>query len=109
MPVPLEARTFKKLLRLLDSVPRIVEKEEFMKDGWHDAEVEDSNLTVQISLLRKDLGDSPKNSKYIKTVARKGYRFIASLTAIGSKIGSSAAEAEGASHARRADEMKPTE
>src|SRR5260370_18213933 len=72
MPVPLEARTFKTLLRLLDSAPRIVEKEEFMKDVWHDAEVEDSNLTVQISLLRKALGDSPKNSKYIKTVARQG-------------------------------------
>src|SRR5215831_9039186 len=80
--VPLQTRTLNALLLLLQNAPRAVEKAEFMREVWHDAMVEDSNLTVQISILRRALGDSSKKNKFITTVPRKGYRFVARVTPI---------------------------
>src|SRR6185295_14996936 len=56
---------------------QVVSKEELMKRVWPDTFVEEGNLTQNISLLRKALGETPGGAQFIETVPRRGYRFVA--------------------------------
>ena len=58
----------------------LVGKDEMMEALWPDTFVEESNLVFQISQLRKALGEGPDGRPYVKTVARRGYRFTARVT-----------------------------
>jgi Tol biopolymer transport system component/DNA-binding winged helix-turn-helix (wHTH) protein len=78
-PLPLAPKVFDTLLILVDNSGRIVEKKELMSRLWPDSFVEESNLTFNIQQLRKALGDSAREPRFIKTVARRGYRFIAEV------------------------------
>src|SRR5437762_9802350 len=78
-PLPLAPKVFDTLLILVDSGGRIVEKEQLMNRLWPDSFVEESNLTFNIQQLRKALGDSARQPRFIETVARRGYRFIAEV------------------------------
>jgi TolB-like protein/DNA-binding winged helix-turn-helix (wHTH) protein/Tfp pilus assembly protein PilF len=62
---------------LLTNHGQLVEKEELMKAVWPDTFVEEANLTVHISALRKLFQDEAHPSGYIETVPRRGYRFVA--------------------------------
>jgi TolB-like protein/DNA-binding winged helix-turn-helix (wHTH) protein len=62
-------------LVLVENGSRLTTKEELMRRVWPDSFVEEANLTVNISALRKQLGESPNGQQYIETVPRKGYRF----------------------------------
>jgi Tol biopolymer transport system component/DNA-binding winged helix-turn-helix (wHTH) protein len=73
-------KVFDTLLILIDNSGRIVEKEELMRRLWPDTFVEESNLTFNIQQLRKALGDNAREPRFIETVARRGYRFIAEVT-----------------------------
>ena len=85
-PLPLAPKIFDTLLILVDNGGRIVEKEELMKRLWPDSFVEESNLTFNIQQLRKALGDNARQPRFIETVARRGYRFIAEVTEDSSSI-----------------------
>ena len=76
-PVNLTPKAFDVLLLLIRSCGRLVEKSEFMTMAWADSFVEESNLTVTISMLRKILEDETHEHKYIETVSKRGYRFVA--------------------------------
>lgn len=76
-PVYLTPKAFDVLLVLVRSSGRLVEKSEFMTMAWANSFVEESNLTVTISMLRKILGGENNEQKYIETVSKRGYRFIA--------------------------------
>ncbi len=78
-PVPLQAKAFDTLLVLIENRDRVVGKDELMKKVWPDTFVEEINLTVNISALRKALGESPNEHRYIVTVPRRGYRFVAEV------------------------------
>ena len=78
-PVPLPPKAVQTLLLLLRNAPRLVEKEELLKEIWPDTFVEEGNLTHNISLLRKTLGTNGNGKGYIETVPRRGYRFAGSL------------------------------
>jgi Tol biopolymer transport system component/DNA-binding winged helix-turn-helix (wHTH) protein len=78
-PLPLAPKVFDTLLILIDNGGRIVEKEELMQRLWPDSFVEESNLTFNIQQLRKALGDNARQPRFIETVARRGYRFIAEV------------------------------
>ena len=78
-PVPLPPKAALTLLVLLRNAPRLVEKEELLKQVWPDTFVEEGNLTHNISLLRKTLGNSVDGKGYIETVPRRGYRFAGVL------------------------------
>jgi DNA-binding winged helix-turn-helix (wHTH) protein/tetratricopeptide (TPR) repeat protein len=65
------------LLHLLDHAGELVTKEQLLDALWPDANVTDNALTQAVSELREALGDEPGAPQYIKTVARRGYRFIA--------------------------------
>lgn len=77
-PVRLPPKTFDLLFALVSSNNRVVGKDELMHEVWADAFVEEANLTVHISALRKILGNG-NGSGYIETVPKRGYRFIADV------------------------------
>lgn len=78
-PLPLAPKVFDTLLILVDNSGRIVEKHELMSRLWPDTFVEDSNLTFNIKQLRKVIGDDARQPRFIETVPRRGYRFIAAV------------------------------
>src|SRR6266478_2683363 len=88
-PVPLTPKAFDILLTLVENSGRIVEKDDLMKRVWPNTFVEEGNLTQNVSLLRKALGESANGPQFIETVPRRGYRFIATI-AQGSNDGSGA-------------------
>ena len=75
--VPLTPKVFDILLALVESSGQVVSKDGLMKRVWPDSFVEEGNLTQNISLLRKALGDGQNGHQFIETVARRGYRFVA--------------------------------
>src|SRR5687768_8562360 len=80
-PVALTARTFDILIALIERRGGLVEKEALMAAVWGDTAVEESNLTQQISVLRKALGEQPNEHTYVATSPRRGYRFVAPVRA----------------------------
>jgi len=74
-PIPLTPKSFDILVALLASNGRLVSKDELMRRVWPDSFVEEANLTVNISALRKALGESNGGQQYIETVPKRGYRF----------------------------------
>src|SRR5260370_19066552 len=75
--VPLAPKAFDLLLVLVERHGHLVEKDELLKLVWPDTFVEETNLTYNISVLRKALGDGTDGSKLIETVPKRGYRFAA--------------------------------
>jgi DNA-binding winged helix-turn-helix (wHTH) protein/TolB-like protein/Tfp pilus assembly protein PilF len=75
--VPLTPKAFDILLTLLENEGRLVPKDDLMKKVWPDTFVEEGNLTQNVSLLRKALGESATGPQFIETVPRRGYRFVA--------------------------------
>ena len=78
--VPLPPKAFSTLLALVLSGGHLVEKDILMERVWPDEFVEESNLAQHIFLLRKALGETVENAKYIETVPRRGYRFVAAVS-----------------------------
>jgi DNA-binding winged helix-turn-helix (wHTH) protein len=75
IPISLTPKAFEILLVLVENGNRLTTKEELMRKVWPDSFVEEANLTVNISALRKQLGETPSGQQYIETVPKKGYRF----------------------------------
>ncbi len=76
-PVPLTPKAFETLLVLVRNSGHMLGKEELMKTVWPETFVEEGNLTQNIFLLRKALGEDPDGRRYIETIPRLGYRFVA--------------------------------
>src|SRR5262249_27649662 len=60
----------------------VVSRQELIDAVWRDAFVTDTSLAEAVSVLRQALGDDPQSPQYIQTVHRRGYRFVAQVTAI---------------------------
>ena len=82
-PVVLSSKGLQLLLTLLRAPGQIVTKADLMRAAWSDTAVEESNLSVQIAALRKQLGPSPDGEDWIATVPRVGYRFVGNVVAQG--------------------------
>ena len=80
-PVPIKPKTLDLLLFLIEMRGQLVVKDELMKEVWPDAIVEENNITVTMSTLRKTLSDRVQ-FQFIETVPRQGYRFVADVTEI---------------------------
>lgn len=78
-PVPLTPKTYDTLLVLVQNSGRMLSKEELMKALWPDSFVEESNLTQQVSMIRRALGESRADPRYVVTVPSRGYRFVAGV------------------------------
>lgn len=68
------------LIRLVMNAGQLIKKEQLLKEVWPDTFVEESNLSQTIFTLRKALGDDRSEPRYIETVPRRGYRFVAAVT-----------------------------
>lgn len=75
--VPLPAKTLSTLLVLVRKNGHLVEKDVLMKEVWPDEYVEEGNLAQHIFILRRALGEAADGPRYIETVPRRGYRFVA--------------------------------
>ncbi len=74
--ISLTPKAFDLLLALIERHGRLVEKEELFQTVWPDTIVEESNLSSNIALIRKALGDGENGLKFIETVPKRGYRFV---------------------------------
>jgi DNA-binding winged helix-turn-helix (wHTH) protein/Flp pilus assembly protein TadD len=79
-PVPLAPKAFELLVNLVASHGHLVTRETLMQSIWPDSFVEETNLTVNISLLRRILGNMPDGQPWIATVPKRGYRFDGPVT-----------------------------
>ena len=80
--VPLRAKVFDTLCILVENHGRLLRKDELMQRLWPDSVVEDNNLDHNISKLRSALQNGSNGQKFIETVPRQGYRFVANVRQI---------------------------
>jgi DNA-binding winged helix-turn-helix (wHTH) protein/Tol biopolymer transport system component len=99
-PVTIKARALDTLVLLVQHAGRLLEKEELMNRLWPDTAVEEANLTQNIFEVRKALGEVPGEQRFIATVARRGYRFVADVRAIGDEASARDDPADGDRHSK---------
>jgi eukaryotic-like serine/threonine-protein kinase len=78
-PLPITPKAFQLLEILVENHGHLVERNELLNKVWADSFVEEGNLTFTIQLLRKVLGDDKRNPRFIETVPKRGYRFVAKV------------------------------
>jgi pimeloyl-ACP methyl ester carboxylesterase/DNA-binding winged helix-turn-helix (wHTH) protein len=78
--ISLAPKAFDTLLLLIENGGHVLSKEEIMESVWADSFVEENNLAQNISILRKALGEGVGGAKFIETVSKRGYRFIAPVS-----------------------------
>ena len=83
--VALTPKAIETLRVLIENRGALVERDALMAAVWPDVVVEDGNLTVTISMIRKALGDDPNDRRFIETVPRLGYKFVADVRIVGEK------------------------
>ena len=86
-PVTLPPKDLETLLVLVQGAGHIVEKDELLERVWPGVFIEEGNLSRHIFNLRQVLGDSPEGRKYIETIPRRGYRFVAAVHEDGESAG----------------------
>lgn len=97
----LTPKTFDTLLALLEKSGHVLSKDELMNRVWPNTYVEEANLAQNISTLRKTLGESSDGIKYIETLPRRGYRFVAPVQKIPTLLRAVQVEAEAPAEAAR--------
>src|SRR5215813_6536184 len=80
--VHLTPKAFETLLVLVQHALQVVEKDQLLKEVWPDSFVEEGSLSRNIYELRKALGDDSSEPRYIATIPKRGYRFIAPVTVV---------------------------
>jgi DNA-binding winged helix-turn-helix (wHTH) protein/tetratricopeptide (TPR) repeat protein len=80
--VQLKPKIFDLLLFLVEMRGQLVEKDELMREIWPNTIVEENNITVSMSILRKILGEDRVGRQFIETVPQHGYRFVAEVREI---------------------------
>src|SRR3954447_15430505 len=79
-PVRLGSRAFDILAALVERAGEVVSKEELMVRAWPQTFVEEANLKIQVSALRRALGDGQGGHRYVVTVPGRGYNFVSPVT-----------------------------
>src|SRR3954464_15364344 len=79
VPVSVGYRAFLLLTAFLGRPGEVLTKSDLLDAAWRGAAVEETNLTVQIASLRKQLGTPPGGGDWIATVPRVGYRFVGAV------------------------------
>jgi DNA-binding winged helix-turn-helix (wHTH) protein len=83
-PVRLGSRAFDILAALVERAGEVVDKKELLARVWPQTFVEDANLKIQVSALRRALGDGQGGHRYVVTVPGRGYNFVAPVSLEGS-------------------------
>jgi TolB-like protein/Tfp pilus assembly protein PilF len=79
LPIPLAPKVFETLIALVENSGRLVDKDELISRLWPDTFVEEATLARNISDVRKALGEGSGERRYIETVPKRGYRFVADV------------------------------
>jgi DNA-binding winged helix-turn-helix (wHTH) protein/Tol biopolymer transport system component len=79
--IRLPPRALALLQYLIERAGRVVSKQALMDAVWKDAHVSETSLTEAIGVLRQTLGDDPQQPRFVQTVHRRGYRFVAPIAA----------------------------
>jgi DNA-binding winged helix-turn-helix (wHTH) protein/Flp pilus assembly protein TadD len=74
------------LVALVGEAGEVVSKDELLRQVWPDTFVEEANLSVNVSILRKALGEQADGQPYIQTLARRGYRFLGQVTSAAASV-----------------------
>src|SRR5882762_5258517 len=77
--IAVEPQVFDLLVYLVQNCDRVVSKDDLIASVWHGRIVSDSTLTSRINAARKAVGDSGEDQKLIRTVVRKGLRFVGTV------------------------------
>ena len=91
-PVELNGRYFDALALLVREQGKLVSKDRFLKEVWRGVPVTDEALTQCIRTLRRQLGDDAARPRFIETVPKHGYRFIAPVGITGGQAGGASSE-----------------
>jgi TolB-like protein/DNA-binding winged helix-turn-helix (wHTH) protein len=86
--VPLRGRVFDTLYALVKRHGGLVTKDELMAAVWPDSVVEETNLNHNICIIRRALGEKATGQKYVETVPKQGYRFVAAVREVDNANGS---------------------
>ena len=84
-PVAMTPKVFDLLRLLVQHSGHLLTKEQLLKEIWPETFVEEANLSRAVSVLRKALGDGLPDEKYVETVSKRGYRFVAPVS-IGARV-----------------------
>jgi TolB-like protein len=98
--VPVEPQVFDLLVYLLENRDHVVSKDDLIDKIWSGRIVSDSTLTSRINAARKAIGDSGSGQKLIRTVPRKGFRFVGSVHTQLASAGAEDSAAEPSDHVR---------
>src|SRR5437868_906804 len=79
-PIQIAPKVFDTLLMLVANAGHVLSKEKMLAEIWDDSFVEENNLAQNISTLRRLLGETSE-TKFIETVPKYGYRFVAEVAA----------------------------
>ncbi|QOZ79697.1 hypothetical protein XH83_32430 [Bradyrhizobium sp. CCBAU 53351] len=86
VPIAVEPQVFDLVVHLMQNRDRVVSKNELIDKIWHGRSVSESTLTSRINAARKAIGDSGASQTLIRTIARKGFRFVGDVEAKGGAI-----------------------
>jgi TolB-like protein len=101
--VPIEPQVFDLLLYLLENRDRVVSKDDLYDNIWEGRIVSESTLTSRINAARKAVGDSGRDQLLVRTIARKGFRFVGDVRLDQSEM----KPAENAVHLSNHDNLSP--
>src|SRR5215213_3345742 len=76
-PIPLTHKAIELLILLVERRGQTLTKNELMDALWRDTYVDENNLAVTVMMLRKAFGETAFDKKFIETVPKRGYRFVA--------------------------------
>ncbi|QPF91374.1 winged helix-turn-helix domain-containing tetratricopeptide repeat protein [Bradyrhizobium commune] len=79
VPIAVEPQVFDLVVHLMENRDRVVSKDELIDKIWHGRSVSESTLTSRINAARKAIGDSGASQTLIRTIARKGFRFVGNV------------------------------
>src|SRR6185436_1903207 len=80
--IALTAKAFDTLVYLVESAGQTLDRDVLLRVLWPGVIVEENSLSQTISTLRQALGEAPGENRYILTIPRRGYRFVAKVTQI---------------------------
>ena len=81
VPIAVEPQVFDLVVHLMQNRDRVVSKDELIDKIWHGRSVSESTLTSRINAARKAVGDNGASQALIRTIARKGFRFVGDVEA----------------------------
>ena len=81
--IPVEPQVFDILVHLVENRDRVVSKDDLIASVWNGRIVSDSTLDSRINAVRKAVGDSGGQQRLVRTMSRKGFRFVGAVTSKG--------------------------